>query len=252
MEAPMTKPQCKIEVRGTPIEDRGRALLSIVDSPSSLFRLLLAGLVSAYLSHPGNTQAQTSSRENSAPTKASAASSRTSAGAEEKPPAGFTAGLGTSPSGSDVRVLPIDLPTTLRLVDANNPTIALARERLNEAYAILRRAQVLLLPNLQTGPAYQRHDGLVQNSTGLVFPTSKWNFFEGGGASLSVETADALFAPRIGRRLLDAETGAAVGVANNVQLNAASRYLDLLAAYGALAINAETLATVQQATGMAE
>ena len=35
---------------------------------------------------------------------------------------------------SDVRVLPIDLPTTLRLVDANNPTIALARERINEAF----------------------------------------------------------------------------------------------------------------------
>ncbi len=92
----------------------------------------------------------------------------------------------------------------------------------------------------------------MQNSTGLVFATSKWNFFEGGGASLSVETSEALFAPRIGRRLLDAETGAAVGVANNVQLNATSRYLDLLAAYGALAINAETLANVQQATGMAE
>jgi len=30
--------------------------------------------------------------------------------------------------------LPIDLPTTLRLVAANNPTIALARERINEAW----------------------------------------------------------------------------------------------------------------------
>src|SRR6266436_4416442 len=235
MEAPMTK-LCKSEDRGSRIEDSGGAPLPILDRRSSILGLLFAGLVSAYLSQPGNTQAQTSSRENSAPTKASAASSPTSAGAEEKPPAGFTKGLGTSPSGSDVRVLPIDLPTTLRLVDANNPTIALARERIDEAYAILRRAQVLLLPNLQTGPAYVRHDGLVQNSTGLVFPTSKWNFFEGGGASLSVETSEALFAPRIGRRLLDAETGAAVGVANNVQLNAASRYLDLLAAYGALAI----------------
>src|SRR5207249_3344591 len=44
-------------------------------------------------------------------------------------------------------------PTTLRLVDANNPTIALARERIDEAYAHLRQAQVLLLPNLQTGQA---------------------------------------------------------------------------------------------------
>jgi len=252
----MTKYQCKIEVRGSRIEDRGGAPLSIVDFPSSILGLLLAGLISACLADPATTSAQTSTPiQDKSPVPFSipnTPSNPKSESTKENAPAGFTAGLGTSPSGSDVRVLPIDLPTTLRLVDANNPTIALARERLNEAYAILRRAQVLLLPNLQTGPAYVRHDGLLQTSSGLIISPSKWNFFEGGGASLSVETSEALFAPRISRRLLDAETGAALGVTNNVQLNAASRYLDLLAAYGALAINAETLANVQQATGMAE
>jgi len=167
-------------------------------------------------------------------------------------PQGFAGVIGPSPSGSDVRVLPINLPTTLRLVDAGNPTIALARERINEAYAHWRQAQVMLLPNLQTGPTYVRHDGLIQNSLGLVFPTSKWNFFEGGGATLFVETSDALFAPRIARRLLDAQSAAAQGVANSIQLDAASRYLDLLGAYGALAVNAETLANAEQAVGMAE
>jgi len=170
----------------------------------------------------------------------------------EKSPKGFAARQVTSPSGSDVRILPINLPTTLRLVDASNPTIALARERINEAYANLRQAQVLLLPSLQTGPAYVRHDGLLQNSTGLVFDTSKWNFFEGGGATLFVETSDAVFAPRIARRLLDAQSAGAQGVANTIQLDAAGRYLDLLWAYGALAINAETLANAEQAVGMAE
>src|SRR5207244_13039362 len=62
------------------------------------------------------------------------------------------------------------------------------------------------LPNLQTGPAYVRHDGLLQNSSGLVFPVSKWNFFEGGGAVLSVETSEALFAPLVARRLVEAQT----------------------------------------------
>src|SRR5262249_46541260 len=120
-------------------------------------------------------------------------------------------GPGPSPSGADVRVLPIDLPTALRLADANNPTVALARERINEAYAFLRQAQVLFLPNLQTGPAYVRHDGLLQNSSGLVFPVSKWNFFEGGGAVLSVETSEALFAPLVARRLVEAQTASAQG-----------------------------------------
>src|SRR5262245_9398200 len=142
---------------------------------------LISGLVIALLQAPNPISAQSSS---ATPPK------------NEKPVAPATdvepttkgfAGLGPSASGADVRVLPIDLPTALRLADANNPTVALARERINEAYAFLRHAQVLMLPNLQTGPAYLRHDGLLQNSTGLVFSTSKWNFFEVGGASLFVE-----------------------------------------------------------------
>ena len=161
------------------------------------------------------------------------------------------AGLGASPSGADVRVLPIDLITALRLADANNPTIALARERINEAYALLRQAQVLFLPNLQTGPAYVRHDGLLQNSSGLVFPVSKWNFFQGGGAVLSVETSEALFAPLVARRLVEATAAQAQGVANRIQLDAASQYLDLLQAYGALAINAETVANAERSQEIA-
>jgi outer membrane protein TolC len=151
-----------------------------------------------------------------------------------------------------VRVVPIDLPTTLRLVDVNNPTIALARERINEALAQFRQAQVLLLPSLQTGPAYMRHDGLLQNASGLVFPVSKWNFFEGGGASLFVETSNAVFAPRIASRWLDAQTAGAQVVANKIQLDAASRYLDLLGAYGALAVNAETVAHAERGVQVAD
>src|SRR5713226_9107010 len=131
---------------------------------------VIGALVSFCLTNPetacGQSPPSTASpRKNEKPT--------VSGTAPEKSPAGFTAGHGPSPSGPDVRVLPINLPTTLQLVDASNPTIALARERINEAYANLCQAQVLMLPSLQTGPAYLRHDGLLQNSAGLVFPTSK-------------------------------------------------------------------------------
>jgi hypothetical protein len=88
----------------------------------------------------------------------------------------------------DVQVMPIDLATALRLANAGNPTINLARERVREAYANLLQAQVLWLPNLQTGPAYVRHDGMLQNAAGVVFPTDKWNLFIGGGAAMRLET----------------------------------------------------------------
>src|SRR5260370_36808434 len=125
MEAPMTK-LCKSEDRGSRIADSGGAPLPIFDRRSSILGLLFAGLVSAYLSHPGNTQAQTSSRENSAPTKASAASSPTSAGAEEKPPAGVTAGRCPSTLARDAPGPPLLLPTTPRLGERNQPTTTLA------------------------------------------------------------------------------------------------------------------------------
>jgi outer membrane protein TolC len=147
---------------------------------------------------------------------------------------------------------PIDLVTALRLADSSNPTIAVAEARVREAYALWRQARVLWLPNLETGPAYLRHDGLVQNAAGLVFPTSKWNFFEGGGAALSVETSDALFAPLVARRLLNAQTAAAQATRNAIQLQAALAYLDLLRAQGNLAVNTQTLANAREMLRLAE
>jgi outer membrane protein TolC len=151
-----------------------------------------------------------------------------------------------------VKVLPIDLPSALRLANVSNPTIGVARERVREAYARLREAQVLWLPDLEAGPAYVRHDGLVQNAAGLVFPVSKWNFFIGGGPTLTIDTSDAIFAPLIQRRLVQAQEAAAQAVTDDIQLHVALTYLDLLRAYGALAINAETLAKAEEMLQVAQ
>jgi len=153
---------------------------------------------------------------------------------------------GASPFRADAQLLLIDLPAALRLANANNPTIGVAQARVQEAYARLREAQVLWLPSLEAGPAYMRHDGLIQNARGDIFPTNKWNLFAGGGAALSVETSDALFAPLIARRLVDAQAAASQAVVDDIQLRAALAYFDLVRAYGALAVNAETLANAEE------
>jgi outer membrane protein TolC len=148
--------------------------------------------------------------------------------------------------------MPLDLPTALRLVNAANPTVALARQRVQEAYARLNEAQVLWLPDLRAGPAYQRHDGRIQNSRGEIFDVSKSNFFMGGGAVLSLNTSEALFAPLFARRLLAAQTAAAQAVTNNVQLEVALAYQDLLRVYGQLAINADTLVRAEDLAQFSE
>jgi outer membrane protein TolC len=148
--------------------------------------------------------------------------------------------------------LPLDLPTALQLANAANPTIALARTRVTEAYARLQQARVLWLPNLEAGPSYYRHDGLFQDTVGNIIPVTKWNLFAGGGATASVETSEALFAPLIARKLVEAQSAAARGVTYDVQLQVANAYLDLLRAYGTLAVNAESLANASEILRLAE
>src|SRR5262245_25713406 len=46
---------------------------------------------------------------------------------------------------------PIDLPTALRLADSQNPEIAVARERINQALAIQDRLALFWIPSLEVG-----------------------------------------------------------------------------------------------------
>jgi outer membrane protein TolC len=148
--------------------------------------------------------------------------------------------------------LPVDLPTALRLADASNPTVAVARARVSEAYARQRQAELYWLPTITPGVTYQRHDGQIQNSTGNVFTTSRQSLFAGAGAIARVETSDALFLPLIARRLVAAEAAAARATLVNVQLDVALAYLDLLSVNAARAINADTLARSQEMLRLAE
>jgi outer membrane protein TolC len=163
------------------------------------------------------------------------------------PPSVYASGL---PGDHDVRILPIDLPYALHLVNASNPTIAIARVRIQQAYAELGQARVLWVPNLWLGgnpyaptflPTFYHHDGLIQNARGDVFFTDKNNFFLGTGAALSVPVADALFAPHIAKLGVAAAAARARAATDDVQLDVSLTYLDLLRVYGELAINDEAI-----------
>lgn len=149
------------------------------------------------------------------------------------------------PPGAD-GTLPIDLPTALRLVNTSNPTVAAARARVDAAYARLREVQTLWLPDLTAGTTYIRHDGRIQNATGFVFNTNKQSLVFGGTAALTLQTSEALFGPLVARQLFQAQTASARAVNQDVQLDAALAYLDLLLVYGQLAVNAESLLKAEE------
>ncbi len=153
---------------------------------------------------------------------------------------------------ADPEVLPIDLPTALRLANASNPTILIARRRVDEAYALQQQAQYLWLPNLQLGSAYQRHDGQIQETQGTVLTVSRSSVFVGGGATFRFETSEALFGPLIARQLTQAQAARAQAITNNVQYEVASAYLELLGAYGELAVLDDIVARGQEMLRRAE
>jgi outer membrane protein TolC len=156
--------------------------------------------------------------------------------------------------GADAAILPIDLPYALRLVNASNPTIQIARERVRQALAELAGSRVLWIPNLWVGgnpdnntflPNFYVHRGNIQNARGEVFDTVKANAAFSLGTGFNLSVSDAVFAPRISRNLAAAEEARSRVITYNVQLDVALTYLDLLEVYGALAINAEMISKVE-------
>jgi outer membrane protein TolC len=135
----------------------------------------------------------------------------------------------------------IDLPTTLRLVNQNSPLIGIARARLEQAFARQEQANLLKLPNVVVGSNYYRMDGNTQNQRGDIFSIARSNLNGSFGPSLKIDIADAIFEPLVAERITASVGAENRAVNNTVQLEAASAYLDLLQAVGALTVNADTI-----------
>jgi outer membrane protein TolC len=145
------------------------------------------------------------------------------------------------PAYAQTETLPIDLPTVIRLVDANSPSVGFAQARVREAQARLKQAEIQWLPNLSVGAAYTRFDGQTQNQRGDVFGVSRSNLFASGGPALNFDFAEAIYRPLIERRLNAAEQQRLNAVVANAEFEAVSTYLELVQLYASLDINAETL-----------
>lgn len=147
---------------------------------------------------------------------------------------------------------PIDLPTALRLADADNPTAAVARARVGQALAELDRARVVWLPTLSFGPTFFYHEGIDQNRRGDIFSVARGNFTLTGGPTARFDLGDAFYLPLVARRVAEAAGSRSRAVTNTVQLDAAVAYLDLVEQHGLLAVNADILDKAEQVLTAAE
>src|ERR1043166_2629886 len=132
-------------------------------------------------------------------------------------------------------VFPIDLATALRLAGTNNLDIARAREVATQARIQVRRAQLLMVPNLSIGSTYLKHEGQIAKTEGNIITANKDGLFVGGGPSLAVSFADAVFAPLVARQAAAASQAGAHRAHNDPLLAVSEAYFAVLRARRRLA-----------------
>ena len=153
----------------------------------------------------------------------------------------------------------VDYATVLELVSGENPQVAFAQERINEAFARSEQAAALWLPSLRAGVNYNRHDGSLQEVGGNALNLQRGAVFTGLGAdavgaasprvhglSAQFHVADAIFQPIIAERTTAAREYEATAITNDAMLSAAVAYVGLMEAVQIKALAVESLKNAEQ------
>jgi outer membrane protein TolC len=137
----------------------------------------------------------------------------------------------------------VDLSTVLRLAEVQNPSIGLARQAIEEAVAFQLQARALLVPSVRAGANFRMHQGILQTSSGLMREVNSDSLYYGSGAGavasgtvafpgiqIFAHLGDGLFEPLAARQNVAARQFRADAVANQILLEVASRFLELVRA----------------------
>ncbi|MFO0803385.1 MAG: TolC family protein [Gemmataceae bacterium] len=138
---------------------------------------------------------------------------------------------------------PIDLAAALRLAGVDNPAINLARERVRESLADQLAARSVILPHLAVGGNFRAHNGPLQTSGSTIADVKLQSLDVGfgtgaiGGGTATIpgvrlfaHLGDAAYEPLAAKQRLAARTGESAAVQNQVLLEVAIAYFDLIAA----------------------
>jgi outer membrane protein TolC len=148
--------------------------------------------------------------------------------AEAGRPSGGTDAL--APEG-----VPINLATAMQLAGVRPLDIEAAIVQVRQALAQQLEARALLIPTLNAGVDYFRHDGVLRNFfTGENFRKGQQSFFVGGGPTLFVGLTDAIFNPLAARRLVDARQADVQTARNDVLFTVSQAFFELQSARGRL------------------
>lgn len=137
-----------------------------------------------------------------------------------------------APAGGTNAVYPIDLPTALRLVGAQNLDLQIARQRLLEAEAAEAAATWRFFPWLSPGVSYYRHDNRIQDVVGNLLDTDKQSYAPGATLTAQVSLGDAIYGRLAAKQLRTAAGEAVETQRQDAVLAAATGFFELARARG--------------------
>ena len=140
----------------------------------------------------------------------------------------------------------IDLPTALRLANAQNLDIQIARERLKEARANHESAGELFFPWISPGAVYRRHENRIQDVVGNIIDADKHSYTVGGGLTGQMDLGDAIYKSLTARQLVNAADHGLESQRQDSTLAAAQGYYDLAKAQAMVNVVKEALGISQE------
>jgi outer membrane protein TolC len=158
--------------------------------------------------------------------------------------------LTTGSGAPNVVVIPgiesreVTMANILTSVAGRNPEVGYATQRYSEAYARLIAAKALWLPAINAGVGWNNHAGPLQGSDGVVNEAARSSLTAGLGVQTigagspvvpglfaNFHSADAIFQPKIANRAAAARDAAIRTTINDLLMESALAYLELLRAY---------------------
>jgi outer membrane protein TolC len=160
---------------------------------------------------------------------------------------GRRAGAQSATAGGNPAPYLIDLPTALRLADAQNLDVQVARERVKEAQANRTSAIEQFFPWLSPGVTWHRRDGVAQASPSGIIGNADYQAYSPGiGLTAQAAVGDAIYNSLAAKQLVTASHEGLETQRRDAALRAAEGYFDLAKAKGLVAVVREALATSEQ------
>ena len=139
----------------------------------------------------------------------------------------------------------IDLPSALKLAGAQNSDIQLARERITASLAVRQLAAAQWLPNLNAGVSLDHHIGPLQQANGNFINVHRDSLSTGfgtnavGGGTITIpglqwnaNLSEIIHRNLAGRQIVVQSRHAGQAVENQILLQVASAYLEILRGEG--------------------